>query len=648
MASVLSDPAIPQEIGASFDTPSSTEKKAVAPGEKVQTPSDEEIVTILEGYRTEAENARLSGPNSRDMTWLMNLDLYWNRFDFSNKANWQAREILPEFPQYVDRFAAALRTALMTQEAFFDVQVDNDEEGDIAQVIRKAMGVVLRRIGRTSTGQRCNFFVKFEEAIKYGALMMCATSVSSKTVDGVRTTILENVDPYNIWLDPTGRGLYRIRRIEMDLNEFQALAKRVDGKGLPIYEVENLREAAQGTLEALQRAEREKRTGTNQWLTSNRRTVILHEFLGTLIDTEGNSVGENVLAVWTNTSHLVRGPERNPFWHQRDWLVAAPILPVPGSPYGRAYVENFATICRTLNELTNLILDAVFTSAMKAFAVVPSMLEDPSQIDEGVYPNVVFRLNDGAVPGDFLKEVTLGQLPPDVTQLWQMLKTELQTGAAFSELSMGQSAAHARTSATEIGTQSQNSNSLIQSIAANIESLYLEPLLDTIWRTTVQHLDPKDDEMRNAIGDEWFTALLKGKKQFATFKTTFICRGISSLIDKGQKLQKLMQALQVLGQNQQLMEQFMQEVSIPKLLHYLIQLFDVETDRILMSPREKQMQEMQQQQQAAQQALAGSPGAPTPGQQPSAGPGGGQAVPQQAGVPAAAQQQLPVNAGGIG
>ncbi|MDE2020956.1 MAG: hypothetical protein KGJ13_11520, partial [Patescibacteria group bacterium] len=71
--------------------------------------TDSEIVQILEGYRTEAEYARLAGPNSRDLTWLMNLDLYWNRYDFSKKAPWQARELMPELPQYVDRFAAAMR-----------------------------------------------------------------------------------------------------------------------------------------------------------------------------------------------------------------------------------------------------------------------------------------------------------------------------------------------------------------------------------------------------------------------------------------------------------------------------------------------------------------------------------------------------------
>ncbi len=651
----LPDPAIPQEIGGlSQDQPSNLDRTPVAPGEKVPKPTDGDILAALEGFRTEAEYARLSGPNSRDMTWLMNLDLYWNRFDFSNKANWQAREILPEFPLYVDRFAAALKMAMLSSPKPFSVAVANDEEGDIAQIIEKSMAeVILPRIGRNATGQRCNFGIMFEEAMKYGALMMCSTVVTARKVDGVRQVCIENVDPYNVWLDPTGRGLYRIRRLEMDLNTFQALAKKTDAKGVPLYKVEEMRTAAstQGTMEALQRAEREKRTGTSQWQTSNRHPVLIHEFYGTLIDASGNTIGENVLAVWANSNTLIRVPEENPFWHGRDFMICSPVLPVPGAPYGRAYVENFATICRTLNELTNLILDAVFTSAMKAFAVVPSMLEDAGQIDEGVYPNVVFRLQDGATPADFLKEVNLGMLPPDVMQVWQQLKSELQEGAAFQ----GQQPIKSHTSAMAIGNAASNDSDLMKSIASNIEGLYLEPLLDTIWKTAIQHIDPKDDEWRNCVGDEWFAALLKSKKQFAKYGTRFSFRGISSLIDKGQKLQKFMQMLQVVGQNQQLMQAFQQEVSAAKMLHYMYELFDVERDRFTLSPREKMQQalaqQQQQQQQFAQQMLgqladqAGQGGAPggaqggpapaTPpgGPMPAAGPGGGQVAPTAGGPP---------------
>lgn len=615
-------------------------------GDPLPPLTDLEIVQILETYRTEAEYARISGPNSRDFTWLMNLDLYWNRFDFSKKAPWQAREVMPELPQYVDRFAAAMRTALTQSPHFFTVQIHNDSEGDLSDVIRKFIEINLDRCGRSPSGHPVDFGTKFEEIIKMGALMMNSVMVTSKKDNLGTYTSVEPIDPYNLWLDPTGRGLYRIRRIEIDLHDLLAMSQDKDATGAFLYNRDAIASCQASSVQALMRAEREKRTGTGQWVYGNRIPVVLHEYRCTLIDNQGNLRGENLLCVVANNSFLIRGPEKNPFWHQKDWVITAPIVNVPMSPYGRSYVENFASIARTFNELTNLLLDGVFTSAMKAFVAIPSLLEDPSQIDEGVHPNVVFRAQEGSVPSDVLKEFSLGQLPADAITIWQALKKELQEGAAFNEIALGQLAPKGRTSATEVGTAEQNSNSYLRSISLNIETNFLEPALDVVWQTSLQHLDPKDTEMRMALGDEWFETLLSNRKEFSKLRVTFICRGISSLVLRSQKLQQLLQFLQIVGSNQFLAQVFMQEVDPQRLFKYLGSLMDIDEENFTMSPRQKLIQQMvQQSMQQIQGAAGGPPGTPPApgGNQPSAGPAGGQTA-----TPGTAQRQLPSSAGGVG
>lgn len=620
--------------------------------------SDEEVVKILEGYRTEAEYSRLSGPNSRDLTWLMNLDLYWNRFDFSKKAPWQAREVMPELPQYVDRFSAAMRTALMGSERFFDVVVENDEENDLASVIKKVISVQLRRVGKGPGGHSVDFISVFEEMVKMACLMMFACTVTVKKEGKGHYIAIDPVDPYNVWVDPTGRGLYRIRRMEVDLHELLALAKQSDKKGKLLYNYDEIQRCHAAAINAMMRAEREKRTGTGQWVHSTRVPVILHEYRCTLIDELGECRGENVLCVVANNAFLIRGPEKNPFWHERDWLLIAPIITVPMSPYGRSYVENFASVAKTFNELTNLLLDGVFTSAMKAFVVVPEALEDPSQINEGIHPNVVLRASGGMLPKEVLEKIDLGSLPQDAIVIWQSLKKELQEGAAFNDISLGNMAPHSRTSATEIGQAEQNSNSYLKSIASNIESLFLEPLLDLFWRTTIQHLDNSDEEIKDAIGEQWFQALMGNKKEFAKLKLTFICRGISQLVLKSQKMQQLMQLLQVVGGNPILAQPFMDEIAPQRLLKLLTQLMDIDLADIAMTPREKQMRQIQQQAQQRMEMMMGqAPGGqgPPPGQQqgskkpggaqPRQSPGAGQG--QAPGNMMAAKRQLPGSAGGM-
>jgi len=585
-----------------------TSQKPDQPSEIVDAKADKrKIVDILEGYRIEAEYARLNGSNSRDAVWLQHWDLYWNRYDFSKKAAWQSRELLPEFPQYVDRFAAAMRMALVAVERFFTITADGDDDGDLANVIRKLMIAVLRRIGRSPSGHPVDFMTVFEDAMKMGALSMCSAIVTWKeNGDGGGYTAIDLEDPYNVWLDPTGRSLYRIRRVEMDLHEFLALSDARDGDGMALYDRSEVMDCYASTM-ALMMAERMRRTGTGQWSMSNRRPVVLHEYYCTLLDNEGEVLGTNVLCVVANNRYLIRGPEENPFWHGHDWLVTAPIITVPLAPYGKTYAENFATIARTFNELTNLILDAIQTSALKAFVATPENFEDPSQIEEGIYPNVVIRAAPGIQHQEILSALDMGQLPPEVFQLWQALKKELQEGAAFNEMTLGQAAPNSRTSATEINTVDSNATSYIKSIASNIEHLWLEPLLDLIWKVTIQHLNKGDTDLSNAVGDQWFQTLLKQKKEFAEYKVRFVCRGITGLLEKRQKFQQLMQFLQVIGANPVLAQYAVQEFTPQKLYAYVADLMDVELDRLKPSPREQLMQQLQgqgQQQQQLQQQMA--------------------------------------------
>src|SRR5690606_7939803 len=161
---------------------------------------------------------------------------------------------------------------------------------------------------------------------------------------------------------------------------------------------------------------------------------------------------------------LIRGPEPNPFWHKRDWLSFAPAVNVPLSVYGRSYMENWSSVARTFVEMTNLIVDATHFSAPKAFATIPSMLEDPSELSEGGDPRL------------FLHAVDLGQLPHSAVTIWQSLKTELREGAAFNEIALGQTPPKGGITATEINQTQQSSHNLMSSIARSIESRFLEPL----------------------------------------------------------------------------------------------------------------------------------------------------------------------------
>ena len=582
------------------------------PGDAKPAMDRDKIVQTLEGYRLEAEEGRKGGPSGRDAKWEENVNLYWNRFDYSKKAAWQSKAVTPEVPTFVDRFAAALKEALSaTPDSFYTVQDDTDAEGDLAQAIKRATDVWLQRVGRNQMGQIIGFNGVFEEQMKLGALMSTCALITWKDDVPLGRVSIEALEPRSVWFDPTGRNLYRVRRSEIDFHDLKRLVKMKDGAGKPIYRVEEM-EALTATILQEQRIQREALTGHGSEITTARKPIVLHEYLATLIDDEGELVSDQGLSIVANNKHLIRGPEKNPFWHGRDFVIATPLVPVPLSPYGRSYMEDFGELAKTFNALTNLIMDATFTSAMKSFVMSPSMLMNPEQVAEGNAPSKLWLVEDGVLPKDFMVELDLGTLDSASIQVWQALKNMLTEAAGQNEIGLGQFAPNSRTSATEVLETQQGAGALVRSIASNVEQLLLNPVLDLVWKTGLQHVSKKDEALKAAMTPEMFDVLIGKRKELVGRNVTFSARGISTLLQKGQKMKTLMFALQVMASSELLLREFLSKVDAGKLVDLILDLLDIDLARMKLSERERMIKEVvdrSQQAAAATQGETASPGA---------------------------------------
>lgn len=568
-----------------------------------------DVLRILLAYQAEAKANRMAGPSSREVAWWRHVDLYWNRFDYSKKASWQAQEVMPEFPQFVDRFAASMREALTQAPDWFTVEAPGDDEDDLANAIKRLLKVWLNRCGRDALGHSLSFDAVFEELMKLGALMTVTAVVVQKGFGKKSYTAVEPIDPRTVWLDTSGRNLYRIRRYEIEKGDLVAMAKKVDAQGIPLYDLDEIMGLTSQVM-LKERWEAMQLKGEANLDLSTRTTITLDEYVCTLVSPEGDILGENLLCVVANDLFLIRGPELNPFWHEQDWLLSTPLITVPLSVYGRSYAENMAQLAHTFNELTNLILDGTFTTAMKAFAADPTLLDDPTQLDEGVSPNKVFKLAEGSLlqgGNKFIQEVDLGELPAEAIQVWQAIKTEMQEAANQNDITMGQMAPKGRTSSTEIQSVQNNAAAPLRSLAKTIEQRVLEVLLDIFFRTGLQHMQKNDAEARMAVGDTMYNTIYKMRKQFASGAIKFRVRGISSLIARVQKLQQLMNFLQVISQNQLLMQQFLAKISPDRLLDVLFKLFDIDPTELEPTERELLIKELTQPQQQPQPALPGAP-----------------------------------------
>lgn len=573
---------------------------------KMQSEDDLEVVMALQGYWNESDTNRKSGLNPREDKWRMNLNLYWNRYDFSKKAQWQSKETMPEVPAFVDRFAAAMKEALVAMpEGFYDVVDPADEEGDLAESVQEITDVLLTRAGRTPSGQVIPFSAVFEEQCKLGAIMaMCSAVTWKNDVPGGRVAV-ETVDPRFVWLDHTGRNMYRCRRIEIDRHELQDMMKQKDKRGESIWKLGNM-ESLINSLTLYDMVYKAEMAGHGVYTSSPRAPITLDEYIATIVNNKGEVIGERSLCVVANQKFLLRGPEKNPFWHGQDWLVYTPLVPTPLSVYGRTYMEDFASIATAFTELTNLLLDAAFAASLNAWAIAPGALLNPEQVASGVTPNKVFLLEDGVDPKMFAQKLELGTLSAEGIQMWEMLKNELTEASGTNEIGLGQFAPKSRTSATEINATQQNSSAIIRSVAQTAETRYLDPTLDLVWKTGLQKLKANDKRMEAAAGDMW-SALYSNRKDLIERPFTFQARGISNTLERANKLKALMTILQIVGGSQPLAQAFFQEVPPQKLLAKLLELSGLDWSKMKATQREQAMMGITQ---AGQQAT----GQPQPGQ----------------------------------
>jgi len=553
---------------------------------------EHDLRQILLGYLEEGRAGRNSGTNPRDDVWRNNVEQFWSRYDFADKAPWQAREVMPQVQNSCERFSSTLRSALKAAGEFYEPKDPSDPNGTLTPIIRKVLDFYLDRCGKNSSGHNVGFDHVFGQIMLGGTLKANCASV---TWDHKRRMLsIEAVDPSEVWLDPTGRNLYRIRERKQDFHQLRKLKALKDSKGKPIYHapaLERLRFLGGSRASTDDIAhDKDRMSGGAHEISSARRPVRLHEFVCDIVNADGELLAENQLVTMANETEIIRGPEPNPFWHKKDWVVFAPMLDLPWTVYGKTYVESFAQLASTFTELTNLLLDGIRTTTMKAFMVYPEALQDPTQLNDGVSPNKVFIGNseDWDPSKPFIQEVDLGSLSRESFVMWEGIKNQLMEAASENEIALGQLAPKSGTTAFEIGKADEGSNSIMSNIATDVESTTISPILELAWMTILQHMDPDaDPELAALLGPDWSQVFKLRRKELRDANFQIHVSGITGLMKRGQVARALLGALNVIGSNQLLVQAFQQQHSLPKVIAQILRGAGIDPSTLKPDPGEQ-------------------------------------------------------------
>ena len=626
------------------------------PGADVPVGNPELMVTeAITRMRIEAEDAK----TERLRQNRLNRDVFFGRQDWAHKQEGQSTEFLPKVPIAVEQMAAFVKRGLIQFGDWFSVDVNRE----IAHIvtgghIRSIMKCFLNDLwARNNVIQKLPIVIS--DSVKMGMLeslmilkvhggMMPTRKFNFERGAGQQDHRLQMEDtkewrlridlvrPEDYYPDPTGNGMYEIHRVERDLHEVLEAAE--DG----MYDMAAVRTMIDTSYPRPMDEERTDRDRNQPETTdpSFRKKVILDEFWGTLLNSDGTIAHRNCVATVANDNILIRKPEPNPFWHQESPFVVAPLVRVPFSVWHKALYDHASALNTSLNELFNLILDGGISSVWGIKQLRLEDLEDPGQVAGGVKQGMTLAVKQ-TLPHNakVLETVATGEVPNDAMAVFEALNREFAQAALTNELKLGQMPPK-RLLATEIVEASQSQAVTLDGIISDVEVCVMQEVLRKAWLTILQNMDMIPEHALTSVTDRQIALLLQRaspEERFALFagRSQFRVFGLSATMARALDFQKLMSLQQAIMQNPMLFQAFMMKFSPDKTLRHIMRTLNVNPDDIEKDIEEQaevaRQQEMARTQQAAQMlGPQGQGGASAPGAGAGGAPlGGGSEVPAQ-------------------
>lgn len=558
---------------------------------------DKEIIDWVLMCRAEAESAK----TDRMARNKENYDVFHLKHDFSHKEVGQSKDVLSKQSMAVEQIKSFFQQALvdigdwwkaeaaypvdeqmmlirphevtkmtnyMLEKALYFSHVGNCVQSALlgSLAISKTYGClkpkpryVVRKKGRGKT------YKKWIEQIE----------------DKTWEMKFEVVRQENYYPDPTGKGLYEIEDMWMDYHEVVAMS---EGE-YAIYDHEAVSKLPKSGADVLQDQTKSRETGQNTTESGHRPKVKITEFWGTILDKDGKVQFENVVCTVANDTTLIRKPEPNPLWHQRSPYNASPLMEVANSVWHKAPMDAPTQHNKSLVELYNLMVDGAMQQVHAIKQIRKDMLDDPSQVVNGIAVGTTLAVNSNLPAGvKVLEEITAVKLPAEVFTVFNLMNQEYNSSALTNDLRQGVMPFRA-VKATEVVEASQSITSVFQGIAKNYEARQSTKELELAWATTAQNWDKISlEEFKALFGDERGTQLHQLEPQDVFAATVdgikFKVFGISLTLSKAQDFRKLTTLLQTVGASPILMEEFLKKYDLGKFLGEIMTSLDIDKSKL--------------------------------------------------------------------
>ncbi len=430
----------------------------------------EEVQYIL-NVRQEARDATRERRLAANELWL----LYQNKQDYSMKKEWQSQVFVPKIFMSVEQATSVVKRAIMSPRRLFKLNpLDPDD-----QEAKDSMADVERAMKRHL--QESNFATAYSEMIKEAFLVGL----------GVPKVLWENglkfvnVATSKCYIDPEFQAgshqppKFVIEEKEMDLSELKDMAREINTEaGRSVFNMAEINRIKEDQRDEDDDRDRIRR-GLNPRTKTDKR-VFIQEFWGNIVDKKTNKVRKNLLRVVANKKWMIRSQD-NPFDHNRaPYVPTTPIAYPHRGVWGVSLVEPVARMQYAYNNVINLGIDNLNFSVNKVYEYQPSNLVNPRAMTQ-LYPGKMVAKHTPAVAVSEVRTSSIGQ---DSFIVLDLLQSEIQKGTAVTEFLMG-TAGKSKT-ATEAELKTAQAQGVFDTIARNIETNSLRPLMEMSFENLVQ------------------------------------------------------------------------------------------------------------------------------------------------------------------
>lgn len=587
-------------------------------GGQVATDGELKLDTVAahNALREDSKRARLP----REEEWNKNWNLYNNYYNFRAKAEWQSKIPLSRVNTSV-RFAAKLfKKGLVGSRDFFSTK----GYGQVGKLLAPHIHKIAKY--HLETGR---FASRYYTALVSG---MLSTPVIMKVypkmveVDEPESSLFPNkgghaanmkpplgrnavgailgsnggrkkkrlrvmFDPcsaYDVHFDPYGNNMYLIHDIDMDFHEFRALVESPEGRAMGwksgiCTEVESeYTKYEDETAEASRKGQTVVHSSTDY-----RRRVRLSEFWGTLVSEKGQLMFKDSYHVVVNEKYLGVSPRPIRLPGKKWPYVWSGIIEKPFSTWHQTMVENVSGIQVMLTELVNLILDANLYSSVHAFELDIDQVYDPYEFRDGVFPGKTYKKRGNGMPNGspMIRDVTLGQMPPQILEIFQALNMEYQNNFGFESLNPTKG----KKSATQAAQEAQQSTQFLSDIARDQEeNLFEQQLLPKVYDYIIAYQrELGDPVLTDLLGEEAATQaqIYLNNKDYREYleyaPVTFQADGMSRIASRMKELDKVMAFINLLGNSAKAIPQILQQVNWRELLELGVYALDWDTEKVL-------------------------------------------------------------------